>query len=65
MININGKGYPWEEGLTVKQLLAKKSFTFPLIVVTVNGEPVAESEYVCTIIEDGDDVKAIHLISGG
>ena len=65
MINVNGKGYPWQEGLTVKQLLAKKGFTFPLIVVTINGVPVAESEYGYTIIADGDDVKAIHLIGGG
>ncbi|MHB1653044.1 MAG: sulfur carrier protein ThiS [Desulfitobacteriaceae bacterium] len=65
MIKVNGKDYPWEEGLTIKQILDKKGYTFPLLVVIINGKPVAEGDYLCTVIEDRDDVKVIHLVSGG
>lgn len=65
MIKVNGKDYPWEEGLTVTQLLDKKGFTFPLLVVIINGKSIAENNYAHTVIEDGDYVQVIHLISGG
>ena len=65
MIKVNGKDYPWEEGLTVKQLLAKMNFTFPLIIVVINGKAVPEAEFTGTVIESGSDIHAIHLICGG
>ncbi len=65
MITVNGKGFPWEEGLTVKRLLEKKGYTYPAIVVTINGTPIAEEQYAVTLINDGDEVKAIHMIAGG
>ncbi|MBZ4653976.1 MAG: thiamine biosynthesis protein ThiS [Peptococcaceae bacterium] len=65
MIKVNGEDFPWEEGLTVKKLLEKKGYTFPTIVVLINGLSVPENEYVSTIIPDGADVKAIHLVAGG
>ena len=65
MIKVNEKDYPWEEGLTVKQLLDKMKYSFPLIIVAINRKTVPESAYTCTVIEDGDDIKVIHLICGG
>lgn len=65
MIKVNGKEYPWEEELTVTKLLDKMRFTFPLMAVAVNGKAVSREEYEAVVIRDGDDVKAIHLISGG
>ncbi|MEI6309243.1 MAG: sulfur carrier protein ThiS [bacterium] len=54
-----------EEALTVRQLLAVMRYTFPLIVVRINGELVAKSDYDSTTVGDGDKVEAIHLIGGG
>lgn len=65
MIKVNGKEYPWEEELTVQELLDKMKFTFPLMAVAINGKAVSREEYVTVLVRDGDDVKAIHLISGG
>lgn len=65
MIKVNGVDFPWEEGLTVQKMLEKKGYTFPAIVVLIDGLSIPENEYVSTIIPDGADVKAIHLIAGG
>ncbi len=65
MIKVNGEDFPWEEGLTVKKLLERKGYTFPTIVVLIDGLSVPENEYESTIIPDGADVKAIHLMAGG
>ncbi|HZW83236.1 MAG TPA: sulfur carrier protein ThiS [Candidatus Deferrimicrobium sp.] len=65
MITVNGRDFPWEEGLTVEKLLQQKGYTFPAIVVIINGNPVPEDEFYKTKISDGAEVKAIHLIAGG
>ncbi len=54
-----------EEALTVRQLLAVMHYTFPLIVVRINGEVVVRSDYDLAAVGDGDKVEAIHLIGGG
>ncbi len=51
--------------LTVTELLAYKRFTFKMIVVKVNDKLIKKNEYSTTLLKDGDNVQAIHLISGG
>jgi thiamine biosynthesis protein ThiS len=53
------------ETLSVRELLNQMNFTFPLIVVKVNGHLVKKDEYERIFVGDGDNVEAIHLISGG
>jgi len=53
------------ETLSVRELLNRMNFTFPLIVVKVNGHLVRKDEYERIFVGDGDNVEAIHLISGG
>ena len=65
MIKVNGRDYPWKAGFSVKQLLAEMNFTFPLIIVVINGKTVPEGEFTSTVIENGDDIQVIHLICGG
>ncbi|MTI81094.1 MAG: sulfur carrier protein ThiS [Firmicutes bacterium] len=65
MIKVNGRDFPWEEGLTVTKLLEKKNYTFPSIVIKINDKTISEDQWEIMAIEDGDDVKAIHLITGG
>ena len=53
------------EHLTVQGLIHAMNFTFPLIVVKVNGELVKKENYDRVQLRKGDKVDAIHLISGG
>ena len=53
------------ERLSVADLLKAMHFTFPLIVVKLNGELVRREAFSRTMIREGDRVEAIHLISGG
>ena len=50
---------------TVNELLQAKKFTFKMLVIKVNGQLIKKSDYSSAIINDGDDVMVLHLISGG
>lgn len=65
MIKVNSKDFPWEEGLTVAELLRRKTYTYHKIVVKINNVVIPNEEFENTVIHDGDDVKAIHLLAGG
>ncbi len=66
MIRVNNKfDVEWKEGMTVNSILEVLNFTFPMIIVSVNGKVVPKSEYGTTTIEDNAEVKVIHLIAGG
>ncbi len=65
MIKLNNRDYEWKSGMTVKSLMEEKKFTFPKIIVNINGKTLDEKEYSETAIMDGDDVKIIHLLAGG
>lgn len=65
MITVNGKEFPWEEGLTVNKLLKKKKYVYPRIIVKINGKIIKDEHYTDTLIEDGDNVQCLHLMAGG
>lgn len=66
MICVNNRDeIPWEPGLTVTELLRRFRYTFPAIVVTINGDVISEEEFSTRPIPDGADVRVIHLIAGG
>lgn len=50
---------------TVAGVLAAKRWSFPLIIVNVNGKPVQRDAWSSTAVFDGDVVEAVHLMSGG
>jgi sulfur carrier protein len=53
------------ESFSVRELLGLMKFTFPMIVVKVNGHLVKKEDYERVFVGDGDNIEAIHLISGG
>ncbi|MCX6554462.1 MAG: sulfur carrier protein ThiS [Candidatus Aminicenantes bacterium] len=53
------------ESISVRELLTMMKFTFPLIVIKINGQLIKKEDYERVFIGDGDAVEAIHLISGG
>jgi sulfur carrier protein len=66
MITVNGDEFSWREGLTVQDILDEKKFTFKLLSVWINDEPVRNrGDYSVTPVPDGADVQVIHMISGG
>ncbi|RLC86787.1 MAG: thiamine biosynthesis protein ThiS [Chloroflexi bacterium] len=66
MIRVNNRDeVEWEEGLTVSGLLERFRYTFPHIIVSINGEVVPREEYPTRVIPNGADVRVIHLIAGG
>ena len=65
MIKVNTEDFPWHPGMTVRNLLDEKLFTFRHIIVRVNGEYVPEEDYETQRIQDEDDVFVLHLMAGG
>jgi len=53
------------ESFSVRELLTVMKFTFPLIIVKINGRLIKKEDYERVFIGDGDNVEAIHLMSGG
>jgi len=54
-----------EDNMTFEELIKKKNFTFKLIVTKLNGKLVKKEERSDVVINDGDDVTVLHLVSGG
>jgi thiamine biosynthesis protein ThiS len=66
MILVNGKfEVQWEQGMTVSELLRQLKFSFPLIIVSVDGMLVPKEEYSTRHIPDSSDVKVLHMTAGG
>ena len=65
MILINGNEVAFEEGMTVKKLLAKMNYTFPMIIVRVNGKLVNKEDWETFLVPRGAKVQALHQIAGG
>jgi len=66
MIRVNNKfEIEWHDGMTVEQLLEQLKFSFPLIIVSVDGVLVPKDEYATRQIPDGAQVKVLHMTAGG
>ncbi len=65
MVEVNGISVNWEEGLTVEKLLKQMNYTFPKIVVRVNGNIVDKKYWAEYYVTDQSVVQAHHLIAGG
>lgn len=55
----------WQPGMTVHALLHTMRYSFPRLVVIVNGTFVPHDAYEATEIPRGADVRVIHLMAGG
>jgi len=65
MIEVNGNSIAFIENETVKDLLKRMKYTFPNVVVKINGELVKRVDFAETLIPDDSKIAAIHMISGG
>lgn len=53
------------DSITVAELLDEKRYTFRMRIVKINGILIPRDKYDQTIINDGDEVQMIYLMSGG
>lgn len=65
MIRVNHRNMDFYEGMTLKSLIKDLKYSFPTLMVKVNGELVPKEKYEETRIKDGDDINIIHPIAGG
>lgn len=64
MLN-NKDEYLEKNSMTISELLECKSFTFKMLIIKLNGRLIRKHEYDSTIVNDGDEIIVLHLVSGG
>ena len=64
MINVNNRPQEYDLNMTIQDLLEKNKFTYSGIFVKINGIIIEDNEFD-KVIQDGDDVKVIHICHGG
>ncbi len=65
-ITLNNRQEEFEgHELTVSEIMELKSFRFKMLVVRLNDQLIKKEDYTTTFVKEGDDLKIIHLVSGG
>ncbi len=65
-IVVNGReSIAWTPGTTVSDIIQQMNYTYPQLVVSVNGTVVLSDAYTSTEVPAGADVRIIHLMAGG
>lgn len=65
MIKVNNNDFPFEEELSISDILKAKKYMDHMIIVKVNDLFIRKEDYPTKTVKDGDDVKVIHLFGGG
>ena len=64
-IEVNGRNITWVEGETIKQLLSRMRYTFPLVVVKIDQKVIPRKDFPDVVVPDNSRIDVIHMISGG
>lgn len=64
-VAVNGKEVKWIKDETVKELLKRVKYTFPLVVVKINDKVIPRSDFSKVKIPNDSKISVIHMISGG
>jgi len=64
-INVNGKKTDFVKDETVKDLLSRVKYSFPLVVVKINNKVIPRSKFSEVVVPDNSKISVIHMISGG
>ena len=54
-----------QETIKVSEMIFLKKFSFKMKIIKINGVLISKEKYDSTIIQDGDDVQMLYLMSGG
>lgn len=64
LLNNRPEDFP-EESLSVTEMLTRKKYTYKMRIVKINGDLIRKEKYDTTMINDGDEVQMLYLMSGG
>ncbi|MBR0374045.1 MAG: MoaD/ThiS family protein [Mogibacterium sp.] len=65
-MKLNHREYAgFREGMTVADVIRESRFTWPNLVVRLNGTVVWPEEYGNTVVGSRDNLEVIHLLAGG
>jgi thiazole synthase/sulfur carrier protein len=64
-IEVNGRTVDWIEKESIKELLKRMKYTFPLVVVKINDKLIPRSDFSEVNVPDNSKIDVIHMISGG
>ena len=64
-IEVNGRKVDWMEKESVKELLKRMKYTFPLVVVKINDKLIPRTDFSKVLVPDNSKIALIHMISGG
>jgi thiamine biosynthesis protein ThiS len=53
------------ESVTISEMLALKKFSFKMRIIKINGNLITKDRYDTTVINNGDNVQMLYLMSGG
>lgn len=53
------------DAVTVSRMLELKKYSFRLRIIKINGNLIRKEDYDTSVINDGDNVQMIYLMSGG
>jgi len=65
MITAKGKRLEWHPGLTVRDVLDTLGYSFPSLLVRVNGMIVRRKSWESTVVPDEADVEVRPIVAGG
>jgi sulfur carrier protein len=65
ILNNRAETFDGLDQISVKQLLDLKNFTYKMLIVKVNDTTIKKDEYEKTVINEGDKVMVVHLMTGG
>ena len=65
-ILLNNRQVEFEKDtISVSEMLILKNFTYRMRIVKINGLIISKENYDSTIIQNGDEVQMLYLMSGG
>lgn len=53
------------DSITVTGLIVEKKFSFRMRIIKLNGKLIPKEKYDTTVINNGDNVQMLYLMSGG
>lgn len=65
VIEVNRRKITFVEGESIPGLLKRMSYTFPLVIIKVDGKIIQKKDQKDLLIVDGMKIDVIHLTSGG
>ena len=64
-VTVNREPMEWYTGMTVRDILRERRYTFKMLVIKVNGTLIKKDQWDTAAVPQGADVQVLHLMSGG